>query len=226
MTTRYVKTEAGRQAIRERQQGLSRPARNLLLIMDGQRAGAEWVTLVQGSTEADLAQLIETGLIEATAGSAASAPAPVPTPASPIAAPSAPSATAAAPAAPATPAPAPSVPPVARPADPAPEPVDMRYSAPAPAKGMTAQMPEDDTRPVTVRLQEVSYRQLYDTMTSQARPLLGLIKGYRMVLDVEKCNGPDELRRLALRFIDEVRAAQGVGAAYRITEALCKAPEA
>ena len=82
----------------------------------------------------------------------------------------------------------------------------------------------EDTRPVPERLQAVGYRHLYDTMTSRARPLLGLIKGYRMVLDVEKCNGPDEIRRLALRFINEVRGAQGVGAAYRITEQLCRPP--
>lgn len=218
MSTRYVKTEAGRQAIRDRQQGLSRPARNLLLIIDGQRPGAEWVTLVQGSSEADLAQLIDGGLIEAVGGSAA-APAAVPTAVAPAAA--------SAPTAPAASTAPPSLPPAAAtlpPAEPAPDPAEP--AAGKPAKGMTALMPEDDTRPIAERLQEVGYRHLYDTMTSQARPLLGLIKGYRMVLDVEKCNGPDELRKLALRFVDEVRAAQGVGAAYRITEALCRPPEA
>jgi hypothetical protein len=58
-------------------------------------------------------------------------------------------------------------------------------------------------------VQSLSYRQLYDLLTAQARPRLGLISGYRMVLDVERCNGADELRALALRFVEAVRQAQG-----------------
>lgn len=210
MSTRYVKTEAGRQAIRDRAQAqLSRPARNLLLIIDGQRTGAEWVGLVNGSSEADLQQLIDGGLIEPAKGGAggstsASAPAPTPAPASVAG----------------TTAPQPQPEPPAAGEAPAASP---RASGPVNAEldALQASLNED-TRPVPERLQTVSYRHLYDTMTSQARPLLGLIKGYRMVLDVEKCNGPEEIRRLALRFINEVRGAQGVGAAYRITEQLCR----
>lgn len=325
MTTRYAKTEAGRQAIRDRSQALSRPARNLLLIVDGRRTGREWVALVQGSSEADLAQLIEAGLIEALGGGgevlqappavavaqapselpsqvaqqgpqlpshlpapepslppaqplpvppselspADSSQAQAPAPLAPVAATDPHSMPAPVPTAP-SPAPSPSsrksrsrfpsvlppmltsppeappvlaAPPVsAAPSVSAAAPASATASLPAatlsatpsdlapdalvkPRKGMTALMPEEDLRPVPVRLQDVSYRHLYDTMTAQARPLLGLIKGYRMVLDVEKCRTAEELRRLALRFIDEVRAAQGVGAAYRVTEAMCKAPE-
>ena len=58
-------------------------------------------------------------------------------------------------------------------------------------------------------VQSLSYRQLYDLLTAQARPRLGLISGYRMVLDVERCNGADEVRALALRFVEAVRQAQG-----------------
>lgn len=211
MSTRYVKTEAGRQAIRDRAQAqLSRPARNLLLIIDGQRTGIEWVGLVNGSSEADLQQLLGSGLIEPAQGDA---------PAKGAAAPAAP-VPATAPAAPAPPHEQPDD--AAQPPKPAPgagagRPVNAELDA------LQASL-DEDTRPVPERLQSVGYRHLYDTMTSQARPLLGLIKGYRMVLDVEKCNGPDELRRLAVRFINEVRGAQGVGAAYRITEQLCRPP--
>lgn len=186
MTTRYVKTEAGRQAIRDRAQALSRPARNLLLIIDGQRPGAEWVGLVHGSTLADLQQLVDGGLVEARGTGSAQAVAPAP-------------------------AVEPSVPPLA--AGTEPEPV---------AAEPVATVLPDETAPLPERLQAVGYRHLYDTMTAQARPLLGLIKGYRKVLEVEKCGGPDELRALAMRFIEDVRAAQGPGPAYRLTEDLCR----
>ena len=58
-------------------------------------------------------------------------------------------------------------------------------------------------------LDTLSYRQLYDLITSQARPRLGLIKGYKMVLEVERCNGAEEIRALAARFVDLVREVQG-----------------
>ena len=67
-------------------------------------------------------------------------------------------------------------------------------------------------------LQSLSYQQLYDLITSQARPRLGLIKGYKMVLEVERCNGPEEIRALAARFVDLVREVQGEPEA----QALCR----
>jgi hypothetical protein len=58
-------------------------------------------------------------------------------------------------------------------------------------------------------VQSLGYRQLYDLLTAQARPRLGLISGYRMVLEVERCSGVDEVRALALRFVESVRQSQG-----------------
>lgn len=185
MTTRYIKTETGRQAIRDKAQGLSRPARNLLLILDGQKPGEEWVRLVTGSTPADLQQLIDAGMIEPVASAAAATPARTAAVASAVA------------------------------------------SAVAGPETAPPSVPPADTAtqlPLAERLQAVGYRHLYDTLTAQARPLLGLIKGYRMVLEVEKCNGPDEIRALALRFVDDVLAAQGVDAARRIALQLCSPP--
>jgi hypothetical protein len=86
---------------------------------------------------------------------------------------------------------------------------------------------EPALRPATARvrgpgleevLQGKSYRELYDLLTEQARSRLCLIKGYRMVLEIEKCAGAEQIRRLAVRFVDEVRAAQGDAAA----RAFCK----
>lgn len=58
----------------------------------------------------------------------------------------------------------------------------------------------------------IESRRLYDRLTAEARPRLGLVRGYRLVLDLER-SGPDELRRLAQRFVDELEAAQGTTAA-------------
>jgi hypothetical protein len=66
----------------------------------------------------------------------------------------------------------------------------------------------------------LSYDQLYGLLTSQARDRLGLIKGFKMVLQVEKCAGLPELQALAVRFVDMVRDAQGDGAARQMRLAL------
>jgi hypothetical protein len=66
----------------------------------------------------------------------------------------------------------------------------------------------------------LGYDQLYGLLTSQARDRLGLIKGFKMVLEVEKCAGLPELQALAVRFVDMVRDAQGDGAARQMRLAL------
>ena len=66
----------------------------------------------------------------------------------------------------------------------------------------------------------LSYDQLYGLLTSQARDRLGLIKGFRMILEVEKCAGLPALQALAVRFVDMVREAQGDGAARQMRLAL------
>lgn len=77
----YQKTEAGRAEIKARALPLSRSARNLLLVIDGSKSGAEWLALVNGVVEADLGYLLEQGLIAAAqvreAPRAAATPAPV-----------------------------------------------------------------------------------------------------------------------------------------------------
>ena len=60
----YLRTDAGKTEIRSRTRSLSRPARNLLLVIDGSCNGSEWVAKVHGSTVDDLLRLIEEGLVE------------------------------------------------------------------------------------------------------------------------------------------------------------------
>lgn len=144
MAERFVRTDAGRQEVHDRAAPLSRAARNLLLIIDASKTADQWLTMVHGSTTADVQQLLDCGLIAAAGMAAAPTTAP------------------------------------ARP-----------------------------PRTLEQALETHGYAALYELLTQQARARLGLVKGYRMVLDVEKCNGPAEIRALAARFVGMVREVQG-----------------
>ena len=64
MNQRCAKTDAGRDEIKNRSRKLSRPARNLLLVMDTTHTAQDWLHLVHGASEDDLQQLLAEGLIE------------------------------------------------------------------------------------------------------------------------------------------------------------------
>ena len=59
----YVRTEAGKAEIRAHAIKMSRPARNLLMVIDGSCSGDAWLGKVNGSTPADLEVLIAARLI-------------------------------------------------------------------------------------------------------------------------------------------------------------------
>ena len=85
-------------------------------------------------------------------------------------------------------------------------------AAPAVAREPTKpspNMPALSDAALSELVQSLGYRQLYDLLTAQARPRLGLIGGYRTVLEVERCTGVDEVRALTLRFVESVRQSQG-----------------
>ena len=67
----YARTEAGKAEFRSHSIKLSRPARNLLMVIDGSCSGDAWIAKVTGSTPADLDALIAARLIAPLAGSAA-----------------------------------------------------------------------------------------------------------------------------------------------------------
>jgi len=69
----FVRTEAGKAEIRDRGHAMSRPARNLLMVIDASCNGQAWVGKVQGCTDDDLKQLIGAGLVAPAAGSGAHA---------------------------------------------------------------------------------------------------------------------------------------------------------
>ena len=67
----YLRTEAGKAEIRAHGIKLSRPARNLLLVIDASCSGDAWVGKVNGSSQADLDVLLAAKLIAPQGVSAA-----------------------------------------------------------------------------------------------------------------------------------------------------------
>jgi hypothetical protein len=171
LARRYTKTEAGRTEIRQRALPLSRPARNLLLIIDPGRSAADWVGLVQGCDPAALQALRDAGLVADTGPAARGAPAAA------------------------------------------------GASAAWPLRGAAA-----PRMSLAQALEHRSYQALYERITAEARPRLGLIKGYKMIMEVERCSGPAEMRALAQRFVDQLRAIDGDLAGMALAQVLI-APE-
>ena len=101
-------------------------------------------------------------------------------------------------------------------------------AAPAPPAGIGAPVQPAAAEPprTTARmsladaLEGLNYQLLYDRLTLEARQQLGLFKGYRMILDIEKCSGPAELRALALQFVEQVRLGKGDADARALAQRL------
>ena len=64
----YARTEAGKAEIRAHSIKLSRPARNLLMVIDASCTGQDWLGKVNGSSQADLDVLLAAKLIAPQAG--------------------------------------------------------------------------------------------------------------------------------------------------------------
>ena len=59
----------------------------------------------------------------------------------------------------------------------------------------------------------MGYDELYAYLSGNARRHLGLIKGYRLILDVERCTDLAALQELAWKMIAQIDQASGEGAA-------------
>jgi hypothetical protein len=166
----FQKTEQGHREIRERSRGLARTARMMLVLSDGHRSGEELLAMVNGSTAADLATLLDSGLIAAVGGFG----------------------------------PGGSVQ-----ADQATEHALQQFSDEA-----AADAAREDAQG------GLSYPELYDSLNALAKEQLGLFKGYRFSLEIERASGIDQLREVARRFVVEVRKAKGESAAQMVRRAL------
>ncbi len=187
----YQKTDAGRAEMKARQLVNARATRNLLLVIDASKSARQWLGLVQGSTEADVQQLLQLGMIHAVAfpPAHASAHAPAPAPAH-------------------APAPAPANAPAGSTFAPA-----FGGSAPAAAPAAAPASPAGE-------VPQLDYEQLYAYLTRHAKQYLGLMKGYKVVLEVERCSGLPELQDYARRFVEMVREAQGDDLADQVRRAM------
>jgi hypothetical protein len=190
MPDRYTKTDVGRAEIRARVHALSRTARNLLLIIDPSRDGAEWVRLVQGASAADLQTLLDAGLVAAVGVAPVAGPAAIP--AQPV---PAPVAAARANGAQATPADATAA-------------AATAVGPPAPSAASPAAAPT------------LCYSDLYDLLPSLAKQHLGLIKGYRFVLAIERAEGLPGLQKLARELVGEVESSKGPAVSQSVRRAL------
>ena len=76
------------------------------------------------------------------------------------------------------------------------------------------------TAPMAQQVSPLSYAELYSYLTRHAKQYLGLMKGYRMVLEVERCTDHEALRGLASRFVTDVQNAQGEEVADQVRRAL------
>lgn len=59
----------------------------------------------------------------------------------------------------------------------------------------------------------LSYEQLYERLNQLAREHLGLMKGYRFALEVEKCADREAMETLAWRLVAQIREMKGGAAA-------------
>lgn len=102
--------------------------------------------------------------------------------------------------------------------------------APSPAPARAAASAGSDQSADWHRTEEViraaGYTSLYDALNSVGKAKLGLVKGYRFALEVEKCSGPDEIRALALKFAEQLRNEHGMAAVGEFTYAIGAAVKA
>jgi hypothetical protein len=69
-------------------------------------------------------------------------------------------------------------------------------------------------------LNGLTYGELYTLLTDQARARFGLIKGYRMVLEIERASGLADLQALAQRFVTQLREEHGEASLKDMRQAL------
>jgi hypothetical protein len=65
----------------------------------------------------------------------------------------------------------------------------------------------------------LDFQHLYTALTVFAKQQ-GLLKGYRLALEVEQCQDFEQLQTLALDVVDRVRATKGDAAAHELRETL------
>lgn len=91
---------------------------------------------------------------------------------------------------------------------------------PVPVPEAAAAIPASVAAPVEVPTSGLGYRELYDSLTALVKQQLGLIKGFKFALEIEKAKDLEELRGVAQRFVVEVEKAKGEASAQMARRAL------
>ena len=91
------------------------------------------------------------------------------------------------------------------------------------ARHLAHATPDSDWTRAKQLINDTGYVALYDVLTAQGRQHLSLMKGYRFVLEVEKCDCAATLRTLAHRFLEQLRQEQGMDAVRQFILALQRA---
>lgn len=102
--------------------------------------------------------------------------------------------------------------------------VEAGLLAAAPAARKSASPAAATERPPEVAAEasgsDLGYQELYDSLNALCREQLGLIKGLRFSLEIEKAEGLDGLREVAQRFVGEVHKVKGESASQMVRRAL------
>lgn len=215
MAEYYAKSTRGRQVLRDRHYPLPRSARNLLLLLDASKPVRQWLQMVHGVGWAEVGVLEQAGLIEPVpeAGPAETRPAPLPSDFGPVFRPDELARLA-------LPIPL-QVPRFVSPASGTVPPA----SAPAPAPVIVPQQadPQSAFIPLSTRPRlhsTLGYADLYDSLNALARQTLGLFRGYRYTLRIEKAQDLDDLEQVATDFVAEVERLRGLATARTVRRAL------
>ena len=70
----------------------------------------------------------------------------------------------------------------------------------------------------------LGYQDLYDCLNALCKEQLGLMRGFKYTLDIEKASGLEGLREVAARFVADVQRINGDSAAHMVRRALGMSP--
>ncbi|MDH4391358.1 MAG: hypothetical protein QE285_08035 [Aquabacterium sp.] len=89
-----------------------------------------------------------------------------------------------------------------------------------PAAPRQAQQPGAPRMSLAQALQTKSFEVLCRRVLAEARPRLGRVRGYMLVVESEYCANADDVRALALKFVEQVRERDGDRAAIDLAQTL------
>jgi hypothetical protein len=70
----------------------------------------------------------------------------------------------------------------------------------------------------------LGYQELYDCLNALCKEQLGLMRGFKYTLEIEKADGLQGLREVASRFVADVQRINGDSAAHMVRRALGMTP--